>query len=603
MIRVLDKSVANKIAAGEVIERPVSIVKELVENSIDAESKNITVEIKQGGREYIRVTDDGIGIPSEEVLTAFLRHATSKIIKADDLRSLKTLGFRGEALASIAAVSRVELVTKTKDKELGKRIIIHGGEVIDQSSLGCPDGTTLIVTDLFYNTPARSKFLKSDGAESGQIIDFMEKIVLTRPDISFRLINNGKIVFSTAGKGDLLSSIISVYKDREYSQLINLDYNKNGIKVYGYISRPQITRTNKRSQFFFVNGRVIKNGLMEKALMSGYKERLFEGRYPIAFLFVEVDPGKLDVNIHPNKKEVRFSDEISVSTAIRDAVVEALVGDRAISHTEYQQPVKEVKRDSRDIEEYNVSQNQEKIISIYEDSEKKDDGYSVDINSLFSLKRDKEENIKIVNDNILSEYNMGNKPFNFDDLFFMDTIFDTYIQAVDEDNFYLFDQHACHERINYELFLKNFNSEERPRQIVLLPFTLDVPSSMALNDEEWLESIEKLGFLPEKFGENTYIFREVPQFLTLEEAKSFAEEFIDAYYEGQSLSKTPDLDRLISRACKASIKANDHINKDEIDALILQLKSCNNPFSCPHGRPTFVKFSKKEIEKMFKRIL
>ena len=268
MIRVLEKSVADKIAAGEVVERPVSVVKELVENSIDAGSKNITVEIRQGGRTFIRITDDGMGIPADEVKTAFLRHATSKIYKAEDLNNLITLGFRGEALASIAAVSRIELITKPKNSNLGKKLIIHGGEIIEEASIGCPEGTTIIVSDLFYNTPARSKFLKSDGAESGQIIDFMEKIALTRPDISFKLINNGKNVFSTNGRGELDLAIMSVFKDRDYMDLIELTHETKDVSVYGYISRPQITRTNKRSQYFFVNGRVVKSSLMERALMA-----------------------------------------------------------------------------------------------------------------------------------------------------------------------------------------------------------------------------------------------------------------------------------------------------------------------------------------------
>ena len=612
MIRVLEKSVADKIAAGEVVERPVSVVKELVENSIDAGSKNITVEIRQGGRTFIRITDDGMGIPADEVKTAFLRHATSKIYKAEDLNNLITLGFRGEALASIAAVSRIELITKPKNSNLGKKLIIHGGEIIEEASIGCPEGTTIIVSDLFYNTPARSKFLKSDGAESGQIIDFMEKIALTRPDISFKLINNGKNVFSTNGRGELDLAIMSVFKDRDYMDLIELTHETKDVSVYGYISRPQITRTNKRSQYFFVNGRVVKSSLMERALMAGYKERTFEGRYPIAFIFLDVNPGKLDVNIHPNKKEVRFSDEIEVSTAIQEAVVNALSGDRAVGHGNMAASMPSIDEPTTSSEpEYKAKAVREEDgfihngpqLSIYDSHEDEKIEDKVDINILFESKRKENSSADNVDDKTFKVTQPINKPFNFDELVFKDAIFDTYIMATDEEYFYLFDQHACHERVNYERFLKEYNQEKKVRQILLLPFTIDVPTHMAADDEEWLKSIENLGFIAEKFGENTYIFREVPQFLTLEEARDFANEFIDAYSEGLEVKRIPDIDRLISRACKSSIKANDHIGKEEIDGLIMQLKSCINPFSCPHGRPTFIRFSLKDIEKMFLRIV
>ena len=279
MIRVLDKKTSDKIAAGEVIERPVSIVKELVENSIDAGASSVTVEIKDGGKSYIRVTDDGCGIPADEAETAFLRHATSKIEKVSDLDSIETLGFRGEALASIAAVTRTELITKTRDSSAGKRLVIHGGDVITSEATGCPDGTTIIVTDLFYNTPAREKFLKSSSAESGRIGDLLSQLALTRPDIRFRFINNGKSVFYTSGKGELLPAILSVYKEAEFKDLVPLDYGEKGIYVLGYVSKPSFSRTSRRDFHFFVNKRVVDSRIMERGVMEGYKERLFEGRY------------------------------------------------------------------------------------------------------------------------------------------------------------------------------------------------------------------------------------------------------------------------------------------------------------------------------------
>ncbi|MBR5315268.1 MAG: DNA mismatch repair endonuclease MutL, partial [Firmicutes bacterium] len=324
MIKVLDKTVADKIAAGEVIERPVSIVKELVENAIDSGGDSVVVEIKNGGKSYIRVTDNGCGIPADQVETAFLRHATSKIETAKDLDAILTLGFRGEALASIAAVTHTELITKTKDAKMGTKVLIHGSEVLSNSGTGCPDGTTIVVTDLFYNTPARQKFLKSDAAESGQIIDLMSQIALAYPNIKFRFINNGNIMFSTLGNGDVKAAILAVYKMKEYQDLVPVDYSNGKAKVTGYISRPSLSRTNRRNQIFFVNGRVVSSKVIDRGVTLGYKERLFDGRYPVCFLFIETDPGCLDVNIHPNKREVRFDQEEEIVQLVGNAIKTAL---------------------------------------------------------------------------------------------------------------------------------------------------------------------------------------------------------------------------------------------------------------------------------------
>ena len=328
MIKVLEKNVADKIAAGEVIERPVSIVKELVENSVDSGADSIVVEIKNGGKSYIRVTDNGCGISSDEAETAFLRHATSKIETAGDLDTIETLGFRGEALASIAAVTHTEFITKTREEKTGTRILIHGSEVLEKKKTGCPDGTTIVVTDLFYNTPARRKFLKTDSAESGQIIDFMSQIALAYPAVRFRFINNGSILFSTTGKGDLLSAVLSVYKMREYQDLLPVFHEENGNTLTGYISRPSLSKSNRKNQVFFVNGRVVNSKVIERGLTEGYRERLFDRRYPVAFLFLKTDPGRLDVNIHPNKKEVRFDNEAEIVSLVESGVKSAL-GTRA----------------------------------------------------------------------------------------------------------------------------------------------------------------------------------------------------------------------------------------------------------------------------------
>ncbi|MGN0713517.1 MAG: DNA mismatch repair endonuclease MutL, partial [Anaerovoracaceae bacterium] len=312
MIKVLEKHIADKIAAGEVIDRPVSIVKELVENAVDAGASSIVVEIRNGGKSYIRVTDDGCGIPEDQVETAFLRHATSKIHTAGDLDAIGTLGFRGEALASICAVSRTEMVTKCHNSKTGTRVLLHGGEVMVHQQTGCPDGTTMIVTDLFYNTPARLKFLKSDSAESGMIIDFMSQMALAYKAIKFRFINNGTVLFSTAGDGNRFNTIVRVYKNVDPKNLIPVSYTEGKLRLEGYISTPAQTKNSRSSQVFFVNGRVVHSKVMEKGLAEGYRERIFDGRHPVAYLFLETDPADLDVNIHPNKREVRFDHEADI---------------------------------------------------------------------------------------------------------------------------------------------------------------------------------------------------------------------------------------------------------------------------------------------------
>ena len=330
MIKVLDKQVADKIAAGEVIERPASIIKELVENSIDAGAGAVTVEIKNGGKSYIRVTDDGCGIAQDELKTAFLRHATSKISMASDLDSITSLGFRGEALASIAAVTRTSMITKRREDKTGSRIVIEGGEVLSVETIGCPDGTTVVSTDLFYNTPARREFLKNDAHETAAVTELVSEIALAFSDIRFQLIVNGNNVFSTTGSGKIKDTVLSVYRRKEYRDLVEVSGESGGYKIRGCISRPSLSRSTRKDQVFCVNGRVVESKIIEKGVRNGYRERLFEGRYPVVFLLIETDPASIDVNIHPNKKEIRFHDEETVVSAVSQAVIQALASDDAV---------------------------------------------------------------------------------------------------------------------------------------------------------------------------------------------------------------------------------------------------------------------------------
>lgn len=616
MIRVLEKSVADKIAAGEVIERPVSIVKELVENAIDSGADSIVVEIKNGGKSYIRVTDNGCGIPRDEVETAFLRHATSKIEKAADLNSIDTLGFRGEALASIAAVTHTELVTKTQEEKIGAKVLIHGSEVLSKGGTGCPDGTTIIITDLFYNTPARQKFLKSDSAESGQIIDLMSQIALAYPAIRFRFINNGNVIFSTTGKGDMLNTILSVYKLSEYRDLVPVGFSDEWGTITGYISKPSLSKTTRRSQIFFVNGRVVSSKVIERGVTEGYKERLFDGRYPVAFLFIHTDPARLDVNIHPNKREVRFDNEGEIVELVSTAIKEALGTKSAV--IEVKNPFKEEKSSPAEVSE--KRENQVDIKQIL--STKRDVPKVEEAQVAFEPKREPAENaeakepVKAVQTAApapeckpaiqekaqISIEKPHLQPFDFDELKLTGAIFGTYITAVDEKNFYLIDQHAAHERIFYEKLVSEYLASEKLRQPILMPIIIEVSLAVKENEYDWLDSLAEMGFAIEEFGQNSYVIREIPTFMDLTEAEEFVKVYIDNITEGTNLNNTVIINKLITKSCKSAIKAHDYISMEEMKALISQLKLCRNPFSCPHGRPTFVKFSQYEIEKMFKRV-
>ena len=596
MIRLLDKSVSDKIAAGEVIERPISIVKELVENALDAGADSVVVEIKNGGKSYIRVTDNGCGIPSEEAETAFLRHATSKISTAADLDAIDTLGFRGEALASIAAVTRTEVITKTKGSKTGTRLILHGGRVITKEKTGCPDGTTIIVTDLFYNTPARLKFMKTDSAESGLIIDFMSQMALAYKDVKFRLINNGRILFSTQGDGNRLNTILRVYHDVDSRNMVPVCHSEDGISVDGYISTPAFSKTTRGSQIYFVNGRVVSSKVIEKGVSEGYRERLFEGRYPVVYLFLHVDPHTIDVNIHPNKREVRFNEESMITDFIARAIRDALSSEDAV------------------VDAGNIFKGRENSISsskvyerVFEPLREKTEEKQVDIKQILSTienpyKAKTESESESESESKIPIYAPKFKPFDFSQLKVTGVIFDTYITAVDESNFYLIDQHAAQERIFYEKLVGEYESAEKVRQPLLVPLVINVSLSVSENSFHWLDALSRMGFTVNEFGPGTFRITEIPMFMELSEAEDFINQFIDNINERTNLSNSVVIDKLIMMSCKAAVKANDKLSDGEVKALINDLSSCINPFSCPHGRPTFIRLTHYEIEKMFKRV-
>lgn len=614
MIHVLPKHISDKIAAGEVVERPISIVKELVENSIDAGATRIVVEIKNGGKTYIRVTDNGSGIGSEETALAFQRHATSKIQDADDLNHIGTLGFRGEALTSIAAVSRTEIVTKTSTEKIGTRLLIEGGEIAEQSATGCPDGTTFIVRDLFFNTPARQKFLKPDGAESNLIIEFISQMALAYPTIGFRMINHEQTLFSTLGNGNRLQGIHTLYGRTNGAKLMSVDSANESYRLTGYVSDPGETRSNRKAQIFFVNGRVINNKPMERALDKAYSQRLFEGRHPIAYLFLEVPAEDLDVNIHPNKREVRFHRELEVEEFVHVSLKQTLYKQESI-------PI------------YTISKTDQPApnaiaVSI---TQKASNHEQVDIKSLLSSLREQQiqlreeefpsaaatsanvpaqtQNVQVAaidsnnSSSVLSDSSQLNPSGKFqpESLTPMGVAFGTYIAATDEDTIYLIDQHAAHERILFEQLMNQLDQKEKVRQTLLVPFTVQCSLIESANASNWLHVLRELGYDISSFGPNTYIVKEIPSFLAYEEAERFVSDFLDHVTSETIFSDRNAVVKAASAACKAAVKGNTRLSSEEIDSLLVKLSLCENPLSCPHGRPTFIRFPKTEIERKFRR--
>lgn len=607
MIRILEKNVADKIAAGEVIDRPVSIVKELVENSIDAGADDITVEIRNGGKTYIRVTDNGSGISPEETAIAFKRHATSKITTAEDLDSIDTLGFRGEALASICAVSRVELITKTKNNKIGRKIIIEGSETVDNSGIGCPEGTTVTVKDLFFNTPARLKFLSADNSEARRVIEMVSRIALSYGDIRFTMINGKNRVFTTQGKGNILNNIVNIYGKDIAENLIPVEERLAGYVLKGFVSAPSGSAASRSKQIFCVNGRVVTSKTMEAALENAYKEKLFQGRFPMAFLFLAIPPNKLDVNIHPTKKEIRFDDKFEIMDFITSSVKNALYAKSALpkikdDNLKSMQTVPSWNNsddnaifDMVTLSEITPQQVREE--NIVKEKYRVEEDDNIDINKLLSsMRKTQNEEVQLTLEKLSKE------PFDFDELKCIGTVFNTYITAYDSDSFYMIDQHAAHERIFYEKLLKQYNSSEKLSQQLMLPFSFDVPAHISADEEKWLDELLSMGYNIENFGERTYIVREIPAFMEIAEAETFLYDIFKELDDKPDLTNKNVLDKIIMRSCKNAVKSGDILSKEETEALINELKNCVNPFSCPHGRPTFIRMTRHEIEKMFKRV-
>ncbi|CDD17125.1 MAG: DNA mismatch repair endonuclease MutL [Clostridia bacterium] len=693
-IVLLDDLTINKIAAGEVIERPASVVKELVENSIDAGATNINIEIKNGGISYIRITDNGKGIMPDDMEMAFERHATSKIRNASDLETVTSMGFRGEALASIAAISKVEMISKTGENEIGYKVNVQAGKIINKEETGCSKGTIITITDLFFNTPVRYKFLKKDFTEAGYIEDVITRIALIHPEIAIKLTSSGKTIIQTSGNGDIKSVVYGIYGKDVADNILEVNYQYEDIKVTGVIGKPVIARSNRGNQIFFVNKRYIKDKTLTSAAEQAFKGLLTIGKYGFLILNIEMSPSKVDVNVHPAKLEVRFQDENTIFKAVYHAIKETLLKGELVPEDK---PV-EIKRQETIVtpgeteikkESIKFSDLLQKMVSKKEEKEVEDPfEYKANpIAEIYSNKygvREEEESYKIQNkqiteetaeedelskmdthvintqeinerimgkitelDNLKIEENsknfeemyaktFGNLPKTenkeepkdetkvkteelemtekismFDNMEdktipkykFIGIAFATYIIIEIDNELYIIDQHAAHERIMYEKIKKNFYSEgEKDSQLMLLPDIINLTHKEMDIAKENIPVFEKAGFMLEQFGENTIKLTGVPNICIDLDTKQLFLETLDEINTVARTAKQEIEEKFIATlACKSAVKANMVLTKDEVDNLMKQLLVLPNPFTCPHGRPTAIHLTKNDIEKKFSR--
>ena len=597
-IHKLDIRISEQIAAGEIVENPASVVKELVENSLDAGAKRIKVIFKRGGLQEITVIDDGSGIPAGEVRLALERHATSKISSLQDLQAICTLGFRGEALPSIASVSRMSISTRHRNEETGRYIFLEGGVEKETKEIGFPPGTRITVKDLFYNTPARLKFLKGVASEAGKISRIIHLLALSRPDTAFSLIKQNEVILELPGEGKLLNVISIIFGNDLARELVPLHFESAEFILKGYVSNPAYSRNSRNYQLFYINGRYIRSQLIQKALDRSFAGIVTSKRYPVAFLFLDIAPENLDVNVHPSKIEVRFHQEERVRLFLEQSLKEAFTPAYFLPIV-YKQNI----RDKDTSPEITAKQD------IKEDFHPEDTIKTVKDNSYHDYTR-RNLQLQVAESRIpFSEKNIINsalsaEPFTgrcFDGLI-KGQVFSTYIAVQKEDKLILIDQHAAHERVIWEKLQQRKQKEEKEQYIQeILPLAVELPLQIADTVKDKLALLRELGLEMEQFGNNTVIIRAVPFFLrdiiTAELILDILEEVSDpALTEGEFQKEI-----LLSLSCKTAIKANEHLTIEEINSLLAQLEKCKNPFFCPHGRPVAIKIEKYDIEKHFKR--
>lgn len=616
---MLNQETIDKIAAGEVIERPSSVVKELVENAIDAQATAITVEIKEGGTSLIRITDNGCGITHEEVPLAFLRHSTSKIKSAEDLLSVSSLGFRGEALSSIAAVSRVELITKTADALTGTRYLVEGSEEIACEDIGAPEGTTFLVKDLFYNVPARRKFLKTAQTEGIYISDLIEKLALSHPDISFKYINNNQTRLHTSGNGSRKDVIYHIYGRDITSALLAADYECEYFSVSGFIGKPSVSRGNRNYENYYINGRYIKSTLLAKAIEEAYKNFMMQHQYPFTVLYFTFPSEILDVNVHPSKMELRFGHQQEIYRKLCEAIYEILSHKELISEV----PVEETKKKEQPLpilkqlvpEPFEKRRMQE-INDIHGNNEVQNFSQKNQTAHEFDEQRVNHMPETVYKPGPKSEYSVSEQITLADsspDFLTRDAkkkhriigqLFKTYWLVEYEDKLYMIDQHAAHEKVLFEQNMKRFKNRTFTSQSISPPVVISLDAKEEEMLKEHMVSIQEFGYEIEPFGGREYKICAVPDYLEHIDVKDLFIEMLDDF-SGLSGHVTPELiwDRLATMSCKAAVKGNDELSLQEADALVEELLSLENPFNCPHGRPTIISMSKYEIEKKFKRIV
>lgn len=655
-IQILDSATIDKIAAGEVVERPSSVVKELVENALDACADAITVEIKEGGITFIRVTDNGSGIDSSQIRNAFMRHATSKIRSAEDLTHVVSLGFRGEALSSICAVAQVELITKTKDNLTGVRYVCEGAVEKECSEIGAPTGTTVLVKNLFFNTPVRRKFLKQPMTEGGYIIDLMEHMALSRPDTAFKLMVNGQVKFHTSGNGSLKEVIYRIYGKETASQLLLFEKETKGIKVEGYLGKPILNRSNRNFENYYINGRYIKSSLIAKALEDGYSNYLMQHKFPFTVLHFTIDTEMVDVNVHPTKMDVRFTggnylyDFVASSVAAalqqREMIPEALLSEEKEEETQKikvpepfeqqrtrqfrvmeEQRYEAVRSPSRDIF---IREAAEESLKAMADNTSSDDDFFVQIPARVAdstptlrtempvepaapgtampanaeqaeqapaVKTEPPKQLDLFDEKMLTKENRPRYRI-------LGQIFDTYWLIAFTDKLFIVDQHAAHEKVKYERLMKHYHEKDIVTQTLNPPIVVTLSAKEESTFLSCKDVFAGLGFEIEDFGGREYALRGVPVDLYGQEEKTLFLSVLDEMSEGP-LHKDLTIveEKLATMACKSAVKGNHSFSFAEMEALIDELLTLDNPYNCPHGRPTIISMSKYEIEKKFKRIV
>jgi DNA mismatch repair protein MutL len=643
IIRKLDSFTVNQIAAGEVVERPASIVKELMENSIDADAKAITVEIEDGGISLIRVTDNGTGMDQQDAEASFQRHATSKISAADDLNNIHTLGFRGEALASISSVSRMEMITRQRGAISGYHIVNHGGVIKSVAETGCPEGTTILVRNLFFNTPARLKFLKSTRSETSAVSELTAKLILAHPEVSIKYISNGKIIYHSPGNGSLLGAVVSIYGKDIKNELIEIeaDFEDNGIAVSGYLGKPSLARTSRTHQSFFINGRYIKSQLLSQCIEEAAKDQTMINHFPWCVLWIQLPSQDIDVNVHPSKTEIRFKKPESIYHTLLSCLREAIEGKPYV-------PAVSMKPDNNpevmQTDVFTPVSSELTASSVIHSSEAVSDSfgaalasrYSAELNvpadspvpgsesinrSVFSSEDiplqineelqskkvyiKKEGSEKNIPDGGMNQEKDGNTidAYNFMKMQIIGTAFSTFILAESEKELYIIDQHAAHERLIYERLKESVSKQEVLSQQLLPPYVLEVTHDEYLTILDSMQNFMSIGFDMEPFGGNSFLIRGVPVVAKEADIRELFHDLLDQpEYKSGSTRILLQQEDIIRMACKKAVKANDKLSEAEIRSLLRDMNQNKIPFTCPHGRPILISMSRYELEKKFKRI-